>query len=290
MRVSGLVARSTVRTVLLLFSGRLKRSKYLVCPWERGFGQMQLEASFGCCHALPQFLAFSSLIIHWQWFWARPSMSTRLLSTLFLPKVVMFCFFLTPCTPHCVSKFSPIYGPIDWKSTWASLYFLPSDRHVSDVNRKIAHGALYVADRLISFGLDVPAACSCGATLERPAHLFFRCPLARSGVDWVQNLLSTFSVDAPSLDVRHLLFGFSEADLRTVPKVFCYIRNVCKFFIWSQRNDFSFRSVRPSAVRLICSIKARLHFFLLVFFRLFRSARRRRVFHKQWGANGVIAW
>ena len=67
--------------------------------------------------------------------------------------------FLTPCTPHCVSKFSPIYGPIDWKSTWASLYVLPSDRHVSDVNRKIAHGALYIADRLISFGLDVPAAC-----------------------------------------------------------------------------------------------------------------------------------
>ena len=35
---------------------------------------------------------------------------------------------------------------------------------------------------------------------------------------------------------------------------------------------------------------SRLGFFLPVFFRLFRSARRRRVFHKQWGANGVIAW
>ncbi|XP_068718533.1 uncharacterized protein [Montipora capricornis] len=195
---------------------------------------------------------------------------------------------LSPCIPHCVSKFSPIYGPIDWKSTWASLYFLPLDRPVSDLNWKIAHGVLYTADRLISFGLDVPAACFCGAALETPAHLFFRCPLARSGVDWVQTLLSTFSVDAPSLDVRHLLFGFSEADLRIVPKVFCYMLNVCKFFIWSQRNDFCFRSVRPSAVGLICSIKARLRFFLPVFFRRFRSARRRRVFHKQWGANGVI--
>ena len=195
---------------------------------------------------------------------------------------------LSPCIPHCVSEFSPIYGPIDWKSTWASLYFLPLDRPVSDLNWKIAHGVLYTADRLISFGLDVPAACFCGAALETPAHLFFRCPLARSGVDWVQTLLSTFSVDAPSLDVRHLLFGFSEADLRIVPNVFCYILNECKFFIWSQRNDFSFLSVRPSAVGLICSIKARLRFFLPVFFHRFRSARRRKVFHKQWGANGVI--
>ena len=127
---------------------------------------------------------------------------------------------LSPCIPHCVSKFSPIYGPIDWKSTWASLYFLPLDRPVSDLNWKIAHGVLYTADRLISFGLDIPAACFCGTVLETTAHLFFCCPLARSGLDWIQTLLSTFSVDAPSLDVRHLLFGFSEADLRIVPKVF----------------------------------------------------------------------
>ena len=167
-----------------------------------------------------------------------------------------------------MSKFSPIYGPIDWKSTWASLYFLPLDRPVSDLNWKIAHGVLYTADRLISFGLDVPAACFCGAALETLAYLFFRCPLARSGVDWVQTPLSTFSVDAPSLDVRHLLFGFSEADLCIVPKVFCYILNVCKFFIWSQRNDFCFRSVRPSAVGVTCSINARLgcvSFFLFYF-------------------------
>ena len=186
-------------------------------------------------------------------------------------------------------SFLPFMAPLIASPPGASLYFLPSDRHVSDVNRKIAHGVLYIADRLISFGLDVPAACFCGATLETTAHLFFRCPLARNGVDWVQNLLSTFFVDAPSLDVRHLFYGLFEADLRTVSKVFCYILNVCKFFIWSQSNDFCFRSVRPSAVGLICSIKARLHFFLPVFFRLFRSARRRRVFHKQWGANGVIA-
>ena len=84
---------------------------------------------------------------------------------------------LSPCIPHCVSKFSPIYGPIDWKSTWASLYFLPLDRPVSDLNWKIAHDVLYTADRLISFGLDVPAACFCGAALETLAYLFFRCPL-----------------------------------------------------------------------------------------------------------------
>ena len=288
MKVAGLVAESTVRTVLLLFSGRLIK----VLGVFLGTG-ICTNAVGGLVWMLLRVTSIPGVLVTYH------SLAVVLSSSQHVDPVAVdsvstkSCYVLllslTPCTP-IVSKFSPIYGPIDWKSTWASLYFLPSDRHVSDVNREIAHGVLYIADRLISFGLDVPAACFCGAALETPAHLFFRCPLARSGVDWVQNLLSTFSVDAPSLDVRHLLYGFSEADLRTVPKVFCYILNECKFFISSQRNDFCFRSVRPSAVGLICSIKARLHFFLPVFFRLFRSARGRRVFHKQWGANGVIAW
>ena len=119
MRVSGLVAGSTVRTVLLLFSGRLKRSKYLVCSWEREFGQMQLEASFGCCHALPQFLAFSSLIMHSLAVVVGSSQHVDLVAvdSVSTKSCYVLLLSLTPCTPHCVSKFSPIYGPIDCKST-----------------------------------------------------------------------------------------------------------------------------------------------------------------------------
>ena len=190
--------------------------------------------------------------------------------------------------PHCVSKFFPSFGVLDWSATWRSLFFMPLDRQVSDMNWKLAHGVLYTAERLFSFGYSCPLACFCGYHTECSEHLFFSCPLVQSGFAWIQSLLSQASPLAPSISVRHALFGFSSDELRCVPKVFAYLLNVCKFFVWVQRNDFRFRSEPPSAVRLIACLKARLRFYLPLFFKRFNSSRRRRFFLRQWCGNGVF--
>ena len=195
---------------------------------------------------------------------------------------------LYPCEPHCVSKFKPSFGDLDWASVWNSLFFMPLDRRVIDFNWKLAHGVLYTAERLISFGYSIPAACFCEHHVESSEHLFFSCPLARSGIDWIQSLLFIASPLAPVLTARHLLFGFSNDELRCVPRVFPYLLNVCKYCLWLQRNDYRFRSIRPSAVRLLASIKSRATLYLRLFGQRFVSDRRRRFFVRQWGANGSL--
>lgn len=94
---------------------------------------------------------------------------------------------------------------------------------------------------------------------------------------------------SPSLLCRHVLFGFNPDELRCVPRIFVYILNVCKFYIWRTRNDFRFRDVPPSALDLIASVRACVRFHLPLFFRRFNSARRRRYFLRQWCARCVIA-
>ena len=79
---------------------------------------------------------------------------------------------VNPCHPHCVTKFSLSFPDVDWPSTWSSLFFMPLDRQVSDLCWRVAHGVLYSADRLISFGYNIPASCFCGFVLESPSHLF----------------------------------------------------------------------------------------------------------------------
>ena len=105
---------------------------------------------------------------------------------------------------------------------------------------------------------------------------------------WLQSLLFFFSFSCLSLLCRHVLFGFSPDELRSVPRVFIYLLNLCKFFVWHARNDFYFRDVRPGALEVIANIWARARFHLPVFFRRFRSPRRQRYFHRQWGASGTI--
>ena len=51
----------------------------------------------------------------------------------------------------------------------------------------------------------------------------------------------------PPIELRHMLFGFTGDELRCLPRVFAYLLNVCKFLVWSQPNDFCFRSEAPSA-------------------------------------------
>ena len=199
-----------------------------------------------------------------------------------------FLLSLNPATPHCVSKFLPSFGRLDWSSTWQSIFLLPLDRRVSDLSWLIAHGVLYTAARLASFGYSLQTSCFCGYQSECLEHLFFACPLVQSGYAWIGTMLSQASPLAPSIDVRHALFGFSADEMKCVPRVFAYLLNVCKYFVWVQRNDFRFRSVPPSAVRLVAAIKARLRFYLPLFFKRFLSNRRRRFFLRQWAGNGIF--
>ena len=82
--------------------------------------------------------------------------------------------------PHCVEKFSTSFGQLYWSSTWRQLSFFDLDRPVIDLSWKIAHGVLYTAERLASFGYDISTVCFCGHPTESLDHLFFHCPLAVS--------------------------------------------------------------------------------------------------------------
>ena len=113
----------------------------------------------------------------------------------------------------------------------------------------------YTAEHMVSFGLSVPLPCFCGAPMESAGHLFFYCPLAQSGIHWIQqSLFFACSHMSRVLELRHLS-GFSSDEYRSVPQVLGYMHNVCKFFVWTQWNDFRLRSICPSAVGLIASIK-----------------------------------
>lgn len=195
---------------------------------------------------------------------------------------------LHPCRPHCIDKFFPSFGYLDWPMIWKQLFFFPLDRKVIDLNWKICHGVPYTAERLSSFGYAVNTSCFCGYHTESLEHLFFSCPLAQSGIAWIQTLLSTASPLAPSLCVRHLLFGFDSDEFLCVPRVLSYLLCVCKFFVWVQRNDFRFRSVAPSAVRLLAALQGRVKFYLPLFSKRFVSPRRRHYFTRQWGASALI--
>ena len=143
-------------------------------------------------------------------------------------------------------------------------------------------GVLCTAARLASFGYSLQTSCFCGYQSEYLEHLFFACPLVQSGYAWIGTKLSQAPPLAPSIDVHHALFAFYRDEMRCVPRVFAYLFNVCKYLVWVQRNDFRFRSVRPGAVRLVAAIKARLRFYLPLFFKCFSSHRRRRFFVRQW--------
>ena len=197
---------------------------------------------------------------------------------LFLVRLVMLFFCLSILVYLIVFLNSVrFFGNLDWSSTWKSLFFMPLDRDVIDLSWKVSHGVLYTAERLISFGYNIPSQCFCGYHTENAEHLFFSCPLAKSGLDWIQSLLFLSSPLAPSINVRHVLFGFSTDELLCVPKVFCYLLNVCKYLVWWQRNDFRFRGDRPGAIRLIASMKARLSFYLPLLFKRCHSITRRRM-------------
>ena len=113
--------------------------------------------------------------------------------------------------PHCVEKFLPTFGSLYWSTTWRELFFFDSDRPVVNLNWKIAHGVLYTADRLLSFGYAYDSFCFCGHALETLLHLLFDCPLAFSVLSWLQGLMFSFSTRAPTILCRqryNILFGW----------------------------------------------------------------------------------
>ena len=122
--------------------------------------------------------------------------------------------------PHCEEKFLPLYSSLYWPTIWRQLSFCPLDRPVIDVAWQVAHGVLYTADRLVSFGYDYDPNCFCGA-LETPSHLFFECALAQ-----IQSLMFRTSSLCPPLLCHHVLFGFSASELAVVPRVFVYLLNL----------------------------------------------------------------
>lgn len=165
---------------------------------------------------------------------------------------------------------------------------MPLDRQVRDLNWKIAHGVLYTDERLISVSYQYQLSCFCGHPLESLEHLFFSCPLFRTGLDWIQSLLFLASLLASSINVPHALFDFSSDDLRCVPRMFAYLLNVSKYLVWLQWNEFRFPSVCPSAVRLLAALKQCVHFYLPLFFKRFVYDHPRRYFFRQWGNSGVV--
>ena len=165
---------------------------------------------------------------------------------------------------------------------------MPLDRQVIDLNWKVAHGVLYTAERLASFGYQFQVSCFCGVQPEGLEHLFFSCPLVQSGISWIQSLLFRSCPLCPSIEARHMLFGFSATELSSVPKVFSYLLNVCKYFVRLQPNDFRFLSGHPSALQLVASIKVRTAFYLPLFAKRFLSGRWWRFFLRQRVAGGLL--
>ena len=154
----------------------------------------------------------------------------------------------------------------------------------------MAHGVVYTAERLLSFGLHVPSSCLCGPALESLKHFLFSYPLAQSVLGWLQSIMFLFSHMLPVLLPRLVLFGFNTNVLSALPRVFVYMLNVCKFCNWLAQNDFRFRAIQPGALPVIATVIACVKFHLRVNCKRFvSSCCCRRFFSRQWGANGVIA-
>ena len=79
-----------------------------------------------------------------------------------------------------------------------------------------------------------------------------------------------------------MLFGFNSHNLRTVPRVFCYLLNVVKYCLWLSRNDFHFHGICPGAVTVLKSVRVRVRFYLPILFKRLSSSHHR-------GACNVVA-
>ena len=109
---------------------------------------------------------------------------------------------LNEVTHHCVEKFRPGFGDLYWSATWSQLYYKPLDRTVSDLSWEIAHGILYTAERLSSFGYNIPTSCFCGAAVESLDHFFFYCPFAQWYLLPVLTKMINISIETANVPVK----------------------------------------------------------------------------------------
>lgn len=87
--------------------------------------------------------------------------------------------------PHCAENVFLCFGP--WENcTWRSPHFMPPDKNVIDLNWKVAHGVVYTAEFLASFGCQFQLACFCGAQPKNLVQLLFCCALAQSSISRIQ--------------------------------------------------------------------------------------------------------
>ena len=96
-----------------------------------------------------------------------------------------------------------------------------------------------------------------------------------------------FFYSLPCSSLSSCSFWFFYAELCVALCIFVYLLNLLKYFTWRARNDFRFRGVRHGAVIVIENTKARAKFNLPLFFKRFRSSRRRH-FYRQWGACSIV--
>lgn len=66
-------------------------------------------------------------------------------------------------------------------------------------------------------------------------------------------------------------FWVNQGELLCVPRVFVYILNVCKYFLYLACNDYRFRDLASSAVALLALVRVRVCFYLPLLFKRFRS-------------------
>lgn len=125
------------------------------------------------------------------------------------------------------------------------------------------------------------------ASVVWPMNALLTCSSAQSVLPWLQSLLFSFTPACPSLVCCHVLFGFSWEELRSVPRIFVYLLNVCKLSVWHANNYFRFHDIHPGALEVIAKVHAQVRFPLPIFFHYFSSSRRWRVFHHQWGASCI---
>ena len=59
-------------------------------------------------------------------------------------------------------------------------------------------------------------------------------------------------------------------------------------FLFGWLGTTRFQETRPGAIVVIGQLKAQVAFYLLLYFKCFRSARRKRYFLHQWCANGTL--
>ena len=138
---------------------------------------------------------------------------------------------LNPPRPHCVEKCLPRFRPWDWHCTWWSLHVMPLDRQVIDLKWKIATG-FYILLRILP-----------------PSDTLFKWH-----VSVVPNLKTWSTCSFPARSPKAVLPGSNHfyffihpvvllwlpVELRSAPKIFTYLLNVCKYFVWLQRNDHRF--------------------------------------------------